>query len=471
MNMIHGPMGQQMVGAPISEQSDEAARILAALKKKNIDSGPEAIQAIQAVPEVLTGNGPEDVIVRGAGDLLSGIQKGAGDFARGASDFVSKKENVMPLAAIVQAVGKGFGAAGGQPVTAGPVEEMLSNDQTRRQRAMAQQLGEQNTQNQLTQAQKVEQLQSELVKISQDPNIPEDQKDVTMLNKYKEIMGSSVLGDVLKKKMESEFGGAGALSESEKAARDWEMVKTGKMTVRDFMVIHPQAFTSYSTLDPEGLAAAVEKQKLISAAQKSGEYTPGNIGGAVKKAGAVKTVEQQIGSTAQQNVGAAEVNRLSDTQQGITMLDNLVESSPSFKSLSNSPLDIARVMNPWDEDVKSFDQLVASTRQVIGKGLEGGVLRKEDEAKYAKILPSLGEPISLRQKKATQLRSMLANKYNTDLQSLGSANFKTGKFAPVTAKVYGEGNIPSFATEEEAIAAGVKIGETVIIDGVKGRIK
>lgn len=130
--------------------------------------------------------------------------------------------------------------------------------------------------------------------------------------------------------------------------------------------------------------------------------------------------------------------QLSSTEQGIKMLDNMVENSPSFKTLSNSPLDKLRALNPWDEDVKSFDQLVATTKQVIGKGLEGGVLRKEDEVKYEKILPKLGEPLNIRERKAQQLRDMLVNKYNTDISSLGAARADVSTFPQMQNKTYGQ---------------------------------
>lgn len=127
--------------------------------------------------------------------------------------------------------------------------------------------------------------------------------------------------------------------------------------------------------------------------------------------------------------------QMSATEQGINMLDNLVEN-PSFKSLTNSPLDKLRVLNPWDEDAQSFQQLIATTKQVIGKGLEGGVLRKEDEEKYKQILPKLGEPLNIRQRKAQQLRDMLENKYNTDISSLQSTGANVSNFEPATHKDY-----------------------------------
>jgi len=130
--------------------------------------------------------------------------------------------------------------------------------------------------------------------------------------------------------------------------------------------------------------------------------------------------------------------QLSATKQGIEMLDNLVEKSPTFNTLTNSPLDRLRAINPWDEDVQSFNQLIATTKQVIGKGLEGGVLRKEDEVKYEKILPKLGEPLNVRQQKGQQLRDMLVNKYQSDIGALESTGADVTKFEKMSQKTYGQ---------------------------------
>ncbi len=46
--------------------------------------------------------------------------------------------------------------------------------------------------------------------------------------------------------------------------------------------------------------------------------------------------------------------------------------------------------NPWaSEGGKRLESQIALTRQLVGKGLEGGVLRKEDELKYEAILGSI----------------------------------------------------------------------------------
>src|SRR5262245_25803727 len=46
----------------------------------------------------------------------------------------------------------------------------------------------------------------------------------------------------------------------------------------------------------------------------------------------------------------------------------------------------------WGTDAKKKQAMINLVKQLIGKTLEDGVLRKEDEIKYEKILPTIGDP-------------------------------------------------------------------------------
>ena len=58
-------------------------------------------------------------------------------------------------------------------------------------------------------------------------------------------------------------------------------------------------------------------------------------------------------------------------------------------------------------------------RQKVGKALEGGVLRKEDEEKYKKILPTIYDTEAVALDKIAQLQEMITRDLNqfTTLQS------------------------------------------------------
>lgn len=127
---------------------------------------------------------------------------------------------------------------------------------------------------------------------------------------------------------------------------------------------------------------------------------------------------------------ASSATGLSGTQQGINQMTTLMEQIPKFaKRGLAGPVGSLRRFNPYDADAQAFQQYVNTYKQVIGKGLEGGVLRKEDEAKYEKIIPRMGDTEEVLMRKAQQLQQMLVEKYNTDLESLYNAGYDTGNFS------------------------------------------
>ena len=68
------------------------------------------------------------------------------------------------------------------------------------------------------------------------------------------------------------------------------------------------------------------------------------------------------------------------------------------------------------------------TKQVIGKALEGGVLRKEDELKYERLLPTLRDPDSLRRFKLKQLRTLMEEGKKSLLDNMNRSGFDVSGF-------------------------------------------
>ncbi len=73
--------------------------------------------------------------------------------------------------------------------------------------------------------------------------------------------------------------------------------------------------------------------------------------------------------------------------------------------------------------------MINRIRQVIGKGMEGGVLRKEDEAKYATMLPALGDSDELIKSKLDGLRQAMAQRREQQLENLGAAGYDVSRFS------------------------------------------
>ena len=85
-------------------------------------------------------------------------------------------------------------------------------------------------------------------------------------------------------------------------------------------------------------------------------------------------------------------------------------------------------------DAKQKQALIDRVKQVIGKALEGGVLRKEDELKYEKILPTISDPTALVTTKLDGLEAAIRTKRERTLESLGDAGYDVTRFARTETK-------------------------------------
>lgn len=122
---------------------------------------------------------------------------------------------------------------------------------------------------------------------------------------------------------------------------------------------------------------------------------------------------------------ASENKEISDMDAARNELRKLIKNAEQTGFGSGNPLvEKARAFafNPtqyFDPNAQKFKQYVAQTKQLIGKALEGGVLRKEDEYKYDNIIPRAGDTTDILTTKADQLDKMIA-----DRQSIRIENFK-----------------------------------------------
>lgn len=89
----------------------------------------------------------------------------------------------------------------------------------------------------------------------------------------------------------------------------------------------------------------------------------------------------------------------------------------------------------WGNDSKARQATIDRVKQVIGRALEGGVLRKEDEIKYGKILPTIGDPPGVAKAKLDGLEKALIQRRETQLDALRDANYDVTRFnrAPAAA--------------------------------------
>lgn len=77
---------------------------------------------------------------------------------------------------------------------------------------------------------------------------------------------------------------------------------------------------------------------------------------------------------------------------------------------------------------KAKQAVIDRVKQVIGKSLEGGVLRKEDEIKYQKILPTIGDPPSVVEAKLSGLKAAISARQQAEIDALTDAGYDVTRF-------------------------------------------
>lgn len=144
------------------------------------------------------------------------------------------------------------------------------------------------------------------------------------------------------------------------------------------------------------------------------------------------------GSTREQGraVTSTDAGTLTDLQ---TSLDDLVTLRQELEGAKGTTGAMASFEANWVPDAvtsmtgygtsaKQKQAVIDRVRQVIGKALEGGVLRKEDEVKYAKILPTISDSADIVKAKLDGLEKAIAARYDRTLESLEDANYDVTKY-------------------------------------------
>lgn len=127
-------------------------------------------------------------------------------------------------------------------------------------------------------------------------------------------------------------------------------------------------------------------------------------------------------------------------------------------------------LNPlqyFDPKAQKFKQLTAATKQIIGKGLEGGVLRKEDEDKYEAIIPQPGDSTDILESKARQLDALLEQKQNERIKGFEPTFRGVPQGESLTPIGGGE---MSFASEAD-VPTDLPPGTVVVIGGRRAVIE
>lgn len=174
-----------------------------------------------------------------------------------------------------------------------------------------------------------------------------------------------------------------------------------------------------------------------------------------------KIKEAQAKSSNGRDLSGTIAVQLGDMDSAKIQLDDLLANASLYNGVIG-PIRGLQGLNPYSTEGKAFQQLIATTKQIIGKGLEGGVLRKEDEIKYEKILPTQFDTMETFKLKQQQLADMIKIKQEGMIRALGKAGYNVSGFNPSDQSAT---NGLSFNTEAEANAAGLKPGTEITING------
>lgn len=140
-------------------------------------------------------------------------------------------------------------------------------------------------------------------------------------------------------------------------------------------------------------------------------------------------------------VTSGDAGRIADLDTSLDDLGTLASTLQETKDATGVKAQVgASLWQPitditgWGIDAKKRQGVIDRVKQVIGKALEGGVLRKEDELKYAKILPTISDTPEVAASKLTGLRDALVQRRQTTLDSLADAGYDVTQFNARTPK-------------------------------------
>jgi hypothetical protein len=126
-----------------------------------------------------------------------------------------------------------------------------------------------------------------------------------------------------------------------------------------------------------------------------------------------------------QRLPADKVIALSEAAQVPKLLDDMAATVKKNKDVYGPVSGRWASMNPWNETAKTVDAQTRTVRQTIGKLKEGGVLRKEDEEKYAKMLPQLSDTPEVAENKIALVRREMSRQFGDTMASLRNSGYDT----------------------------------------------
>lgn len=99
-----------------------------------------------------------------------------------------------------------------------------------------------------------------------------------------------------------------------------------------------------------------------------------------------------------------------DGQSAMSSMPEVLQTIEKNKDIFGPVRGRAAAVNPYDERGQTINSQIGALRQVFGRFMEGGVLRKEDETKYEKMLPTLSDTPGIAKNKLANAQRLLAKR-------------------------------------------------------------
>ncbi len=190
--------------------------------------------------------------------------------------------------------------------------------------------------------------------------------------------------------------------------------------------------------DARAEADRLSREKIASSSGGAAGYTlnPGDVrfGPDNKQVASVAPRPTATGQGGTRNITSGDAGRISEITNSLNDLKTLRSTLEGNESTGTSAA-VGAALPKFVTDLtgvgtsaKQKQAVIDRVKQVIGKALEGGVLRKEDEYKYTKILPTIGDSPAVVKSKLDGLEQALEDKRETFLSSLEDAGYNTTRF-------------------------------------------
>lgn len=173
-----------------------------------------------------------------------------------------------------------------------------------------------------------------------------------------------------------------------------------------------------ATTNSEGLKAQLVEAMKNATDKKSFDFA---------KAKYDQLVKMETGSSGG-SLTAGQQKELSDIDTSIELMGSLPATIKKYESKMSPVQGRLNALNEYDVDAQTFNANMKAISQMVGKAMEGGVLRKEDEEKYRKMLPTINDTPQVAYNKVQTVVKMLYIQKKVKEKTYGgaTADFTTG---------------------------------------------